>query len=309
MGGEPFVSNGKSSATLERIYIDGEPHIVKRWSYSSDWLAQANRDENGAAARLWASGLMDDLPECIDHATVSMEYAGDTTTVTMRDVGASLIPESESVIPVDQHRRLLTHMAAFHAHRWNWTDDIGLIALGDRYSMMTRQRVAEVMPASPEATVPPLILEGWARLVERAPAMADALFELHRDPTPLVAAVSTTPSSLLHGDWKFGNLGSHRDGRTVIVDWALPGAGPPCHELAHYVALNRSRMPGTKEEAIEIYRRGVEAEGIATAGWFDRQVQLCMLGIMVELGWEKALGDDDELRWWSANVEAGAALL
>ena len=40
--------------------------------------------------------------------------------------------------------------------------------------------------------------------------------------------------------------------------------------------------------------------GIDTTGWWERQLALSLLGIMVALGWEKALGDDAELRWWEA---------
>jgi hypothetical protein len=36
---------------------------------------------------------------------------------------------------------------------------------------------------------------------------------------------------------------------------------------------------------------------------------LCLLGALVEFGWEKALGDDDELGWWCAAASGGAALL
>jgi thiamine kinase-like enzyme len=124
-----------------------------------------------------------------------------------------------------------------------------------------------------------------------------------------VAAVGTTPWTFLHGDWKMATLGSHADGRTVLLDWSFPGAGPPCAELAHYLALNRSRVPQSKEVAIAAYRAALELHGVTTEPWFDRQITLSLLGIMCALGWEKALGDDDELRWWEARVAEGAALL
>ena len=34
------------------------------------------------------------------------------------------------------------------------------------------------------------------------------------DPRPLVAALETVPHTLVHGDWKAANPGSHADGRT-----------------------------------------------------------------------------------------------
>jgi hypothetical protein len=37
---------------------------------------------------------------------------------------------------------------------------------------------------------------------------------------------------------------------------------------------------------------------------------LCLLGAVVQFGWEKALsGYDDELRWWEEQAVRGAALL
>jgi aminoglycoside phosphotransferase (APT) family kinase protein len=181
--------------------------------------------------------------------------------------------------------------------------------LFDRYSIMTPDRIAVAGAASPDAVVPPLILEGWKRLPTKAPAMADTLFALHADPAPLIAAVSDTPTTFLHGDWKMANLGSRDDGRTVLLDWSFPGAGPPTAEVAHYLALNRSRLPHSKEEAMAAYRAALEAHGVDTASWWDRQMALSLLGIMAALGWEKALGDDAELRWWESRVTEAAALL
>jgi len=37
---------------------------------------------------------------------------------------------------------------------------------------------------------------------------------------------------------------------------------------------------------------------------------LCLLGALVQFGWEKALGGyDDELAWWEARAVEGARLL
>ena len=137
------------------------------------------------------------------------------------------------------------------------------------------------------------------------------LFALHEAPWALVDAASSEPSTFVHGDWKLGNLGTGDQGRTVLVDWSLPGAGPACTDLVHYVALNGARLPvgHTKEDAFAAYRNALEAHGIETEPWWDRQLALCLLAIMVALGWEKALGDDDELAWWTARAVEGMRLL
>jgi hypothetical protein len=307
------AADGKSGARLERALIDGEAHVIKTVGFCDDWLMQAIHDTGGAAVRAWSAGLMDRLPPCLDHATVAMACeqtpGGPVITIVMRDVGEWLVPEGDAAVALEQHLRFLDHMAALHAAFWGWTDDVGLIGLHDRYSLMTPERIAVAGLASPDAVVPPLILDGWRQLPSRAPAMAETLFALHADPTPLVTAVGMTPSTFLHGDWKMANLGSHPDGRTVVIDWSFPGAGPACAELAHYLALNRTRLPHSKEAAIAAYRDALESHGVATAGWWDHQIALSLLGIMCALGWEKARGDDNELRWWEARVAEGAALL
>jgi hypothetical protein len=128
------------------------------------------------------------------------------------------------------------------------------------------------------------------------------------DPSPLVDALETLPASFLQGDWKMGNLGRHADGRTILVDWANPGAGPGVTELTWYLAINRSRLPvgHTKENAITAYRAALEDHGIDTAPWWDRALGLALLGALVQFGWEKALGADDELAWWEDRALAGA---
>lgn len=293
--------------------IDGEPYVVKHVAYATDWLAQAIADSHGAAMRAWAAGVMHELPGCLDHTTVAMSSedaeSGWELTIVMRDVGDCLVPDGDATVPLEQHLRFLDHMAELQVSFWDWRDTVGLIGLRDRYSIMTRPRIQAASAASPDASVPPLILEGWTRLPERAPDMAERLFELHEDVSPLVNALAATPTTFLHGDWKIANLGSRADGCTVLVDWAFPGEGPPCAEFAHYLALNRRRLPHTKEDAIGAYRAALERREIDTTDWFDRQLALCLLGIMCALGWEKALGDEDELRWWEARVLEGAELL
>ena len=127
--------------------------------------------------------------------------------------------------------------------------------------------------------------------------------------TPSPGPWPTTPQTFVAGDWKLGNLGSRPDGRTIVLDWAYPGEAPPCWELAWYLALNCDRLPRSKEDTIAAYRRGLEEHGVDTAGWWDRQLGLCMVGMMATMAWEKALGDDDELRWWERAALDGSQLL
>ena len=97
------------------------------------------------------------------------------------------------------------------------------------------------------------------------------------------------------GDWKFGNLGRRPDGRTILLDWAYPGEAAPCWDLTWYLALNRARLPETKEATIDRYRDRLEPHGVATADWWERQLGLSLLGMAAAFAWEKAVGDEAEL--------------
>ena len=84
------------------------------------------------------------------------------------------------------------------------------------------------------------------------------------------------------------------------MDWAFPGVGPPCSELAWYLAINAARIPQSKEDSIEAYRESLERHGVDTSGWWEEQLGLAFVGVMVQFGWEKALGGGDELEWWAS---------
>src|SRR5262249_4309493 len=125
--------------------------------------------------------------------------------------------------------------------------------------------------------------------------------------TDLADALRATPQTFLHGDWKMGNLGHGPDGRTILLDWAWPGAGPACLDLAWYLALNAARLPEPKEPAIAAFRKALIDDGLETGDWFDHQLDLSLLAIGAAMfGWEKALGEDDELAWWSDRARRGA---
>lgn len=256
-------------------------------------------------------GLLDDVPECIDHTVAGAALTDDGAAVLMRDVSQWLVPEGDSPIPLDQHLRFLEHVAALHAAFWGWEDTVGLTPLVTRYLWFAPCVVAcERARGFPDA-VPRIMDEGWQRFPSVAPRAAEVVMPLVDDPDPLVRALESTPRTLLHGDWKLGNLGSHPGGRMILVDWAVPGSGPGCADLAWYVALNRKRLPDgySKEEAIAVYRQALERHDIDTEPWWDTQIALCLLGTLVQFGWEKAFDEGEELAWWEASALEGARLL
>ena len=152
--------------------------------------------------------------------------------------------------------------------------------------------------------------EGWRRLPDRAPELAELLFALHADPRPLVDALASTPSTFLQGDWKMGNLGVAPRRSDDPARLGLPGRGAVL--LGPRLVPRPQRGPGCRCRRRTPSRRSadaLEARGVATRGWFDEQVALCLLAITVTFGWEKAVGDEGELRWWERVALDGAARL
>jgi len=156
--------------------------------------------------------------------------------------------------------------------------------------------------------VPSYIGPGWAALDAAIPALTPRLRALATDPTPLAQAMAKLPQTLVHGDWKAGNLGALPDGRTVLVDWAWPGPALCTVDLGWYLAVNPTRLPESKEDTIAAYRAALQQRGVDTGPWWDRALDLALLGSFLQLGWSKA-GEPAELAWWVDRCAATAAEL
>lgn len=313
---EPFAStDGKSGVTMERVSIDGERFILKHLNLEDDWTMRATGDLTCRPITVWRTGLLDQVPGCLDHTVVGAAWDDQARrqggALLMRDVGDALLPEGDHTIPLDQHLAFLDHMAQLHVAFWEARDTLDLFPLpvrlvffGPRLGRTERARGGtDVVPTE-------LVPAGWERFPERAPRAAQVVLPLLDEPAPLVAALSATPQTLVHGDWKAGNLGHHPDGRTILIDWAVPGVAPPCIDAAWYACLNRSRLPQSKEATLLTYRESLERHGVDTAPWWDRQSALCLLSLLLMFGWEKSLGDGEEaaeeLAWWEDRALEGA---
>jgi hypothetical protein len=315
---EVRTSDAKSGASFERLLIDGRPHFLKVLSAEADWIMRVTGNTTHWELQAWKAGLYAAAPAVIDHAMVGMAIEGTgpeaRLAMLMCDRSADLVPEGDAPLPIDQHERFIDHLAAFHTANLGWIDTLGLQQLARRFLFFAPATIEPEIDAADAAGRPtpgPIAVaaDGWQLLPCRAPRL-DALVRLvHAQPDVIVDALAGTPHTFVAGDWKLGNLGSRTDGRTVVLDWAYPGEAPPCWELAWYLALNRSRLPQSKEATIAAYRNALEQHGLDTTDWFERQLGLCLVGIMATFAWEKAVGDEHELRWWETAVLAGASYL
>jgi hypothetical protein len=306
-------SDAKSGAHFETLRVDGQPCFLKVLTAEDDWIMRVTGNTTNWEFQVWRAGIYQQFPECIDHTILGMALEGTgpsaRLSILMTDCSADLVPPGDALLPEQHHLDLVDHMAAMHARFLGWRDEIGLADPAHRYLYFAPETIA---PELEVADVPATIVaadQGWALLLERAPQLPRLVRSVHHDPQALVDALSTTPPTFVGGDWKLGNIGRRPDGRTILVDQAYPGEAPPCSDLAWHLALNRARIPISKEATIAHYRDRLERHGVDTADWFERQLGLSLLGTATLFAWEKALGDQDELDWWERAALDGASWL
>jgi hypothetical protein len=308
---------GKSGARLERLEIAGRPYVLKHLDLGGDWTMRASGCLRGVPLELWERGVLDRLPDCLNQPIVGVMRETGTGTppsggcaVLMHDVGQWLVPVADEPISLGQHLRFLQHMAALHAAFWGCGSDVDVVPAMHRYLELSPWMAEAEAAMGSGHLVPQLVAKGWPLLADVAPAAAAVAWPLARDPGPLLTALASTPQTFVHSNWKLDNLGTDNDGRTVLLDWEQPGRGAALSDLAWYLAINCRRLPQSKEESIVAYRSALENCGIDTAPWWERQLALCLLGALVQFGWEKALGGyDEELAWWEAKAVQAEPLL
>ncbi len=307
---------GKSGATLERVVIGGQGYVLKHLDLAEDWTMRASGCLRGAPLVLWERGILTRLPGCFNQPIVGAAPEGGPgargggCALLMHDVTPWLVPATDQPITSAQHERFLRHMAALHAEFWACGPEFDVVPAMHRYLELSPWTATAEAALGSAHLVPQLVGKGWPLLAEVAPAAAAVVTPLARDPGPLVEALAGTPHTFVHSNWKLDNLGTDDAGRTVVLDWEQPGHGAPLSDLAWYLAINCRRLPQSKEESIAAYRRELEACGIDTEPWWDRQLALCLLGALVQFGWEKAFGGyDEELAWWETHALAAAPLL
>jgi hypothetical protein len=308
---------GKSGARLERLVIDGQPYVLKHLDLADDWTMRASGCLVGAPLVLWERGILARMPSCINQPIVGVarEAGGPAVrsggcAILMHDVTRWLVPVTDQPISLSQHLRFLDHMAALHAAFWECGSECDVVGGMHRYLELSPWLAQAEAAIGSSHVVPRLVGEGWPLLARVAPRAAEVVVPLAFDPGPLVAALDRTPCTFVHSNWKLDNLGTDDSGRTVLLDWEQPGRGAPLSDLAWYLAINCRRLPQGKEEAIAAYRSALEARGVRTEPWWDRQLALCLLGALVQFGWEKALGGyDEELSWWEMHAIEAASLV
>ena len=311
---EVRTSDARSGARFERLVIDGERCFLKSLSAADDWIMRVTGNTSNWEFKVWQAGIYADTPSVIDHTIRGMALEGDRLSILMADCGDDLVPPGD-----DRCRRTTTPTSSTRWPRCTRTSLVRILPAGTTTSgcrtcpdggcssRPTRSRLSSRRRRFRARSRSPTRDGGCCR--SGRPGSTSLVRDVHRDPEPLSDALRATPLTFVGGDWKLGNVGHRPNGRTILLDWAYPGEAPPCWDLTWYLALNRARLPESKEATIAHYRECLEARGVDTTEWWDRQLGLSLLGMAAVFAWEKAVGDQDELDWWERAALDGARWL
>lgn len=338
-----------SANTLEQVRAlqDGREirFVLKHFHPERDWIMRLTHDVEVREVALFRGGVFARMPDVLIVPIVAAAREGQTWASLMLDVGEWLTPNDDSPIAPEDLRRYLDHLAVLHAR---FMEDesllkptLGLSALRDFILILSPATVARELDQGRAHPVLEWARRGWQIFDEIAPPEAARIVRrLQQDLRPLLRAIARAPRTLVHGDYKFANLGVWQpepqpslvaesgespgdvsaaappaEPRTIILDWQDATFGSPLLDIGYFLAINSARLGVAKEEAIEMYKQSLASFGYAYQphAWArDLEVGLLAGGAM-RLVWQKALGtqSDDpavrarelaEVHWWSEQM-------
>jgi hypothetical protein len=328
----PYQTIGWSSTDSQFLAVETDDaehpqYIVKRMLREQDWVMQMTEDQHWRAVAIWQHGLLDSLPEEIDHTIIACAVDENGYALLMRNIAHTLL-DNISLSETDNEINL-NAMAALHATFWNDkalnNSILNLCSPENLFTHTAPERIQQITTNNP-APVLNMILEGWRLLPKFIDAdVVDLLRGLAHDPNPLCTALLNYPQTLVHGDWCFVNLGVERgeSPRLVLLDWARPTLTAPAIDLAYYLVTSWRKLPVSKQATIDLYKQHL----VRRIGkrfdetWWQPQLELSLLAALLMIGcikaWSSIYADDEkqriqeqaDLEWWAEQARPGAKWL
>ena len=300
---------GKSGATLERVTLsDGRRLVLKRLSPADDLIMSLTGDRTGREYDVWKSGLLERLPDGIDHAVLDGWSTADGALLVMRDLGDAVLTWDDRLTR-NQWLFIVVRVAALHRA---FLEDAptGLAPVDATIALFAPDRIGPHL--TDENPLGRLALRGWEIFADTVAAdVAEPVARILADPGPLTRALLARPCTLVHGDLAVVNM-AIEDDQLTLLDWSMPMAAPGALDLTRFVAGCASVVEVSREQMLEDYR---VAAGTA---YDETALRLALLSGLVWLGWNKALDaaehpdpairerEQQDLDWW---VEQGRRTL
>jgi hypothetical protein len=330
----PFETEGWSTTEAEFVGVDEcngkDPrYIIKRIRQELDWVMQATEDHHWRAITIWQHGLLDLMPEEINHATIACTRDETGYAILMHNVSPTLL-QQDRPISAENHALILDAMAALHAAFFE--DDLlgdpklNLCKPEDFFSHTSPEKAKRIRETNPSFVLD-MIIEGRRLMTQLVDTdMAKLVHDMVHDPTPFCAALANYPQTITHTDVRPANLGVEHGERSrlIMLDWARPTPTVPAVDLVYYLIMNSSaNLPITFEESIDLYKVGLASRlgNRFQESWWQPQLELALFGVFAEAGifkaWFAEHSDDvvkrkqdrADLDWWADQARMGAKRL
>jgi hypothetical protein len=315
---EPLSGVGYSNAALSQLHVttsDGgqRTFVLKRTRLDADWTARRTDDVRGRESLLLGEPALAAVWDAF--ASPYMAFAAESGEIglLMRDLSSDLLPDVREPLSEPQESALLGALARLHARFWGRAPAIDWLVRPAQYCevlapcVAADPRAVAVLSSSLRDTVP----RGWASALGRLPAAAAR--HLTCSGLEWERLWADLPRTVVHGDAKVANFALLADGRVAAFDWAMAGTGPCGIDLGWYLAVNASRLTGSKETIVMRYRNLLEdalGDSLPDRIWKRLESVAVVCGARMLL-WSKALALDagrpgavEEWNWWIDRLAA-----
>ena len=170
--------------------------------------------------------------------------------LVLEDVGSyRAVSQVEGMGRTDAEQAV-DELAAWHAHWW-----------GKAGPIVERGTAMAIHDPIYPMLLPPVFSDGWAKVrgAMSVPQVVETVADGWVEALPeMLGSLATTPSTLVHGDYRADNMFFDDDGRVVLLDFQVIGQSMPVGDLAYFVT--GSLAPATASEIEQpLYERWLEA--------------------------------------------------
>ena len=176
--------------------------------------------------------------------------------LVLEDVGSYRAVNQVEGMGAADAEQAVDELAAWHAHWW-----------GKAAPIAERGTAVSIRDPIYPMLLPPVFSDGWGkvRAAMSVPGSVERVADGWVEALPeMLGSLSTTPSTLVHGDYRADNMFFDDDGRVVLLDFQVIGESMPVGDLAYFVTGSLSPATASQIEPglYERWLRALAAEGV-----------------------------------------------
>jgi hypothetical protein len=170
----------------------------------------------------------------------------------------------------DEYRAAVRALASLHERFWNLGEDLAV------YPWLSRPLTNdfEFYVYAAVSAMEKIMVDDRHPSITRSLRALTGLGLVLTQIEQVVAILAAAPPTLLHGDFRPGNIALQEEAEMVVFDWQLAGIGPGVLDIVTFVNAcrwERADLPIAGAELMELYRSEMEAR--VKASWTDEEWQ------------------------------------